>query len=72
MRLSSSGRPSSPDPRRDRFRLIYDANYAPLLGYALRRGRTVEDAADIVAETFLVAWRRLDDIPAGDEARPWL
>jgi len=25
---------------------------------------------DVVAETFLVAWRRLDDIPA--EARPWL
>jgi RNA polymerase sigma factor (sigma-70 family) len=72
MRLSPSGRSSSPDPRRDRFRLIYDANYASLLGYALRRGRTVEDAADIVAETFLVAWRRLDDIPAGEEARPWL
>jgi RNA polymerase sigma-70 factor (ECF subfamily) len=25
---------------------------------------------DVVAETFLVAWRRLDDVPA--EARPWL
>src|SRR5262249_33967251 len=30
------------------------------------------DAADVVAETFLVAWRRLDDVPAGDETRPWL
>ena len=27
-------------------------------------------ADDIVAETFLVAWRRLDDVP--DDAGPWL
>jgi RNA polymerase sigma-70 factor (ECF subfamily) len=73
MSFSLSDRSSSPDPpRRDRFRGVYDANYAPLLGYALRRARTAEDAADIVAETFLVAWRRLDDIPAGEEARLWL
>jgi RNA polymerase sigma-70 factor (ECF subfamily) len=25
---------------------------------------------DVVAETFLVAWRRIDDLP--DEVRPWL
>jgi RNA polymerase sigma-70 factor (ECF subfamily) len=31
-----------------------------------------EDAADVVAETFLVAWRRLDSVPGGDEARLWL
>jgi RNA polymerase sigma-70 factor (ECF subfamily) len=29
-----------------------------------------ERAKDVVAETFLVAWRRLDDVPA--EPRPWL
>jgi RNA polymerase sigma-70 factor (ECF subfamily) len=32
----------------------------------------VADAEDAVAETFLVAWRRLDDMPTGDEALPWL
>jgi DNA-directed RNA polymerase specialized sigma24 family protein len=26
----------------------------------------------VIAETFLTAWRRLDDVPAGDEARLWL
>jgi RNA polymerase sigma factor (sigma-70 family) len=31
-----------------------------------------EDAADVVADTMLVAWRRLDDVPAGGDARPWL
>jgi len=43
-----------------------------LLAYALRRSPTVEDAADVVAETYLIAWRRLERVPAGDEARLWL
>ncbi|MFI6507105.1 RNA polymerase sigma factor [Streptosporangium sp. NPDC050855] len=30
------------------------------------------DAADVVTETFMVAWRRLEDVPDGDQARPWL
>ena len=57
--------------RRDRFEALYEANYERVLGYALRR-LDRDDAADVVAETFLVAWRRLDDVPAGDEARLWL
>lgn len=64
--------PTGADSRRDRFRAIYDENYPRLLGYALRRAPTGEDAADVVAETFLAAWRRLDDVPPGDEARLWL
>jgi RNA polymerase sigma factor (sigma-70 family) len=43
-----------------------------VLAYLLRRSRSAEDAADVFAETYLVAWRRLDAIPAGDQARPWL
>lgn len=58
--------------RRDRFARIYDANYAPLLGYALRRTATDDDAQDVVSDTFVVAWRRLDDVPEGDRARLWL
>jgi RNA polymerase sigma factor (sigma-70 family) len=26
----------------------------------------------VIAETFLVAWRRIDEVPAGDRARLWL
>lgn len=55
-----------------RFRTMYEANFTQLLGYALRRVSSAEDAADAVAETFLVAWRRLDRVPDGDEARLWL
>lgn len=69
---ASTAPPTGADSRRDRFRAIYDANYSRLLGYALRRAPTAEDAADVVAETFLTTWRRLGDVPAGDEARLWL
>ena len=31
-----------------------------------------EDAVNIVSDTFLTAWRRVQDIPAGDSARLWL
>ena len=58
--------------RAETFRAIYEANYARILGYALRRTTTADDAVDVVAETFLSAWRRFDDIPGGEEARLWL
>ena len=51
---------------------LYEANWRPVLGYALRRSDSAEAAADVVAETFLVAWRRIDSVPAGNQARPWL
>jgi RNA polymerase sigma-70 factor (ECF subfamily) len=55
-----------------RFRELYEATWGPLLGYAIRRAASADEAADVVAETFLVAWRRLDSVPDGDEARLWL
>jgi RNA polymerase sigma factor (sigma-70 family) len=58
--------------RRARFRAVYDPNYHRVLGYALRRTASREDAEDAVAETFLTAWRRLEEIPEGNGARPWL
>ncbi len=61
-----------PDERRRRFEEIYSACHDPVLGYVMRRTENGHDAADVLAETFLVAWRRLDDVPAGERARPWL
>jgi RNA polymerase sigma-70 factor (ECF subfamily) len=55
-----------------RFSALYRDHARRLLGYALRRSPDPDDAADVVAETFLIAWRRLDDVPPGDEARLWL
>src|ERR1700742_4925070 len=51
---------------------LYAEHGRDVLAYALRRAPTAEDAADAVAETFLVAWRAAADVPAGPEARLWL
>ena len=54
------------------FRELYDAHGRALLAYAVRRLPRAEDAADVVAEAMLVAWRRRSEAPTGDEARLWL
>ena len=64
--------PGGPDERRHRFEEMYAANCGPILGYVLRRTDNPDDAADVIAETFLTAWRRLDAVPPGDETRLWL
>jgi RNA polymerase sigma factor (sigma-70 family) len=54
-----------------RFRTLYEMARPRVLAYALRRTTSSEDAADIVAETFAVAWRRLEEIPEGEESILW-
>lgn len=58
--------------RRQRFEALYTAHSSDVLAYALRRVEAAEDAADVIADTFLVAWRRIDDVPAGPDGRLWL
>jgi len=55
-----------------RFAALYTDHARDVLAYAVRRTVSAEDAADVVAETFLVAWRRGSDVPDGDGARLWL
>ncbi len=46
---------------------------ADLLGYFERRVTVREDAADLLADTMLTAWRRVDQLPAEVERqRMWL
>lgn len=42
------------------------------MAYCLRRSDTRSDAEDAVSETFLVVWRRLDEIPEGPARIPWV
>ena len=58
--------------RRHRFRLLYQANHDDLWRYCIRRANSTEEAEEALAETFTVAWRRLDVVPGGYETRPWL
>lgn len=60
------------DDRKVGFEAIFNATYEAILGYALRRCSSPHDAADVVAETFAIAWRRVDEMPTGDAARLWL
>lgn len=60
------------DDRRRRFEAVYAQTYEPILGYAMRRCDSPEDAADAVAETFAIAWRRVDALPPHGEAKLWL
>lgn len=57
----------------DRVSTLFDAESAALLRYFLRRVEVRDDAADLVAETALVLWRRAADLPVDDEhARMWM
>ena len=55
--------------RRGAFEELFNAHYWALRAYVLRRAPSAS-AEDVIAETFLVAWRRLDSL--GDDALPWL
>ena len=67
MNVSSSG------PGRDdalRFEAIFARCYPPVLAYARRREADRAAAEEVAAETLLIAWRRLDDLP--EDPLPWL
>lgn len=57
------------DAARDRFEQLFRRHYGAVVRYAVRRVGS-DAASEIVNETFLVAWRRLDDVP--ENALPWL
>ena len=62
----------APIDRQRRFEAVYYEHHGPILGYVLRRTDNPDDAADVLGEVFLTAWRRLDDLPEDTEARLWL
>jgi RNA polymerase sigma-70 factor, ECF subfamily len=64
--------PLSRELAQGHFSQLYREQGRAVLAYALRRVGDREDAADVVAETFLIAWRRLDEVPVGSGARLWL
>jgi RNA polymerase sigma-70 factor (ECF subfamily) len=59
----------TPDGTVERFERLFTDHLEAVLGYALARADP-ETAKDAVAETFLIAWRRLDEVP--DPPRAWL
>jgi RNA polymerase sigma factor (sigma-70 family) len=67
--------PMSISPQVDdvaRFRQTFERHYDSVLAYALRRTRSREDAEEIVATTFTIAWRRIDKLAPEPMTRTWL
>src|SRR5690606_16892409 len=61
------------DDRRARVERAVQEHAPALLSYFARRAVQREDAADLLAETLLVLWRRSRSLPdADDEIRPWM
>ena len=63
---------SDDSDRTARFEDLFRGTRTDVLAYLARRAGNPEEAADLLAETYLVAWRRLEAIPPGDQARLWL
>ena len=61
----------SPADQEARFHSLFSKNYDDVLRYCLRR-LPVTDANDAASDVFVVAWRRIDAAPMGDDARLWL
>jgi RNA polymerase sigma-70 factor (ECF subfamily) len=53
------------------FEMLYDEHRLEVLAYCSRRV-SAADAADACAETFLVAWRRIGDVPPAPRTLPYL
>jgi RNA polymerase sigma-70 factor (ECF subfamily) len=58
------------DARRSRFEALAAQVVEPARRFLARR-TDPDTADDVLADTLLVLWRRLDDVPGGDEALPW-
>lgn len=57
--------------RTSAFEALFTRTYPDVLRFVARRAHP-SHAEDVAAEVYLVAWRRLDDLPDGDGARAWL
>jgi len=56
-----------------RFRSLFEATYREVQSFAVRRLPAHTAVDDVVSETFLVAWRRFEQVPADEgEALLWL
>lgn len=60
------------DAAQTRFTLLYETHYQAILAYLLRRLDTTAMAQDLAEDVFLVAWRKLAQVPVGEDSLYWL
>lgn len=59
------------DDPHESFRKLYAEHYPAVLGYCLRRVHR-DNAQDLVADVFTVAWRKRGTMPEAEFVLPWL
>jgi RNA polymerase sigma-70 factor (ECF subfamily) len=63
---------AAPD-REQSFSLLYEAVHPDLLRFVRRRAERPDHAEDVVADAFLVVWRRFEELPrVPEDARAWI
>jgi RNA polymerase sigma factor (sigma-70 family) len=62
----------SHEERELRFRGLYQEHYRAIQAYVVRRVDDQADVADVVADVFTTAWRRLDKVPSPPDDKLWL
>ncbi len=65
--MNETGNPEESQARQ--FTELFTANYGPVLAY-VRRRVSADLAQDVVADTFLAAWRNIHELPP--DPLPWL
>jgi RNA polymerase sigma-70 factor (ECF subfamily) len=60
------------EDRRRSFEQLFRDTRADLLAYLLRRTETPEEAADLLADVYVIAWTKLDALPKRTQWRPYL
>lgn len=58
--------------RRAAFSDVYESCYRDVVAFAFRRCYDRTIATEIATDTFAVVWRRLDEMPDGQQARLWI
>jgi RNA polymerase sigma-70 factor (ECF subfamily) len=63
--------PTALDDPSAQFDALFTATHRRVLAYVVRRGAAPADADDVVADVYVVAWRRFEDV-SWDDPLPWL
>lgn len=60
------------DRARTRFRSLYESTFGEIYAFVARSRGTGGGVDDVIAEIYLAAWRRIDDVPAPPDDRLWM
>lgn len=58
--------------REERFHALFEEHYRAVARFLRTRGHDPADADDLIAGAFEIVWRKMEKVPPGREALPWL